>query len=118
MMSKSANVAYRLECNIWYISVKQKVNCTNGYAIIDPPSLTMLFVYTFGVYLQSLLTKRNVSKDGQQFHQYQQNEQPPQIIKQLIKDNIWIWKYMLWFLRQTHLHPSYFSYFTIFHGNH
>jgi hypothetical protein len=36
-------------------------------------------------YLQTLLIKRNLNKDGQQFHLYQQNEQPPQTIEQLKK---------------------------------
>ena len=28
----------------WYMSVKRKVNCTNGYEVIDPVSLTMLII--------------------------------------------------------------------------
>ena len=36
---------------------------------------------SFGIF--TLLTKRNFKKDGQQFHLYQQNEQPPQTIEQL-----------------------------------
>jgi hypothetical protein len=38
------NFITKLECNIWYISVKQKVNYTNRYAVIDPASLAMLLI--------------------------------------------------------------------------
>jgi hypothetical protein len=49
------------------------------------------------MYLQTLLTKRNLNKDGQQLHQYQQNKQnkqnvPPPTTEQLKKDKIWSWK--------------------------
>ena len=33
-------------------------------------------------YLPTFLTKRNLNKDGQQFHQHHQNEQPTQTIEQ------------------------------------
>ena len=57
------------------------------HSVVWPSSIYRLWLPLW--YLQTLLTKRNINKDGQQFHQYQQNEQPPQTIKQLKKRKTW-----------------------------
>jgi len=40
----------------------------------------MDYVYPFGIF--KLFLQKILNKDGQQFHRYQQNEQPPQTIEQ------------------------------------
>jgi hypothetical protein len=68
--------------------LKKKKTIAPPWKLNDPflcvisPSIYGLFIIIPVWYLQTLHTKRNINKDGQQSHQYQQNEKPHQTTEQ------------------------------------
>jgi hypothetical protein len=68
--------------------LKKKKTIAPPWKLNDPflcvisPSIYGLFIIIPVWYLQTLHTKRNINKDGQQSHQYQQSEKPHQTTEQ------------------------------------